>query len=91
MLFAGIAVARCSCCGAASRCAAAVPRAGAIRSRPPIFTLASALIVANALWTDLFRPMIYGDAWGPAAAGLVVIAAGLPVYFAAAVARPASA
>ena len=48
---------------------------------PAIFTIASALIVANALWTDLFRPIAYGGSWGPAAAGLVVIALGLPVYF----------
>lgn len=47
---------------------------------PAIFTLASALIVGNALWTDLVRPVVYGGAWGPAAAGLVVIAIGLPVY-----------
>jgi APA family basic amino acid/polyamine antiporter len=48
---------------------------------PAVFTIASAFIVANALWTDLFRPIAYGGAWGPAAAGLVVIALGLPVYF----------
>ena len=48
---------------------------------PAVFTIASAFIVANALWTDLFRPMAYGGSWGPAAAGLVVIALGLPVYF----------
>ena len=48
---------------------------------PAIFTLAMAAIVANALWRDLFRPLMYGDQWGPAAAGLIVIAAGLPVYF----------
>jgi APA family basic amino acid/polyamine antiporter len=47
---------------------------------PAIFTLASIMIVANALWTDLLKPAIYGGAWGPAAAGLVVIALGLPVY-----------
>ena len=47
---------------------------------PAIFTAASAMIVANALWTDLLKPVIYGGAWGPAAAGLVVIALGLPVY-----------
>ncbi|MEO5897901.1 MAG: amino acid permease, partial [Vicinamibacterales bacterium] len=47
---------------------------------PAIFTLASAMIVANALWTDLVKPVIYGGEWGPAAAGLVVIALGLPVY-----------
>ncbi len=48
---------------------------------PAIFTVASALIVANALWTDLLRPIMSGTAWGPAAAGLIVIALGLPVYF----------
>jgi basic amino acid/polyamine antiporter, APA family len=47
---------------------------------PAIFTVASALIVANALWTDLVKPVIYGGAWGPAAAGLIVIALGLPIY-----------
>lgn len=48
---------------------------------PAVFTAASALIVGNALWTDLLRPLIYGGAWGPAAAGILVIAAGLPIYF----------
>ena len=48
---------------------------------PAIFVIASALIVGNALWTDLIRPTIYGGEWGSAAAGLLVIAAGLPVYF----------
>ena len=48
---------------------------------PAIFVMASALIVGNALWTDLIRPAIYGGEWGSAAAGLLVIAAGLPVYF----------
>ena len=48
---------------------------------PAIFTIVSALIVFNALWADLVRPVIYGGSWGPAAAGLVVIALGLPVYF----------
>ena len=47
---------------------------------PAVFTIASALIVANALWTDLVRPVTVGGSWGPAAAGLVVIALGLPVY-----------
>ena len=48
---------------------------------PAIFTLASALIVGNALWTDLLRPAIYGGEWGSAAAGVLLILAGLPVYF----------
>ena len=48
---------------------------------PAIFTVASALIVANALWTDLVRPITFGGPWGPAAAGLIVISLGLPAYF----------
>jgi APA family basic amino acid/polyamine antiporter len=48
---------------------------------PAVFTIASAAIVLNALWTDLFRPIAAGEPWGPAAAGLLVIALGLPVYF----------
>lgn len=48
---------------------------------PAIFTVASALIVLNALWTDLVRPISTGAEWGPAAAGIVVIGLGLPVYF----------
>ena len=49
---------------------------------PAIFTIVSALIVLNALWTDLVRPLSYGGEWGPAAAGLIVIALGIPIYFA---------
>jgi APA family basic amino acid/polyamine antiporter len=49
---------------------------------PAIFTIVSALIVINALWTDLVRPLTYGGEWGPAAAGLIVIALGIPIYFA---------
>ncbi len=48
---------------------------------PAVFTFASALIVGNALWTDLIRPAISGGEFGSAAAGLIVILAGLPVYF----------
>jgi basic amino acid/polyamine antiporter, APA family len=48
---------------------------------PAIFTIASALIVLNALWSDLLRPIAAGVEWGPAAAGIVVIALGVPVYF----------
>ena len=47
---------------------------------PAIFTVSSLAIVANALWTDLGRPLLAGTAWGPAAAGLIVIASGLPLY-----------
>ncbi|MQA31916.1 MAG: amino acid permease, partial [Luteitalea sp.] len=47
---------------------------------PAIFTIASLAIVANALWTDLVRPVATGTAWGPSAAGLLIIAAGIPLY-----------
>jgi APA family basic amino acid/polyamine antiporter len=47
---------------------------------PAIFTIAMALIVANALWTDLVKPVMQGLPWGPSAAGLIVIGLGLPVY-----------
>jgi len=47
---------------------------------PAVFTVASALIVGNALWTDLGRPLLDGRALGPSAAGLFVIGLGLPLY-----------
>lgn len=47
---------------------------------PAIFTLASALIVMNALWTDLILPIRTGAPWGPAAAGLLIIGLGIPIY-----------
>jgi APA family basic amino acid/polyamine antiporter len=48
---------------------------------PAVFAIASGLIVLNAVWTDLVVPMRDGTAWGPTAAGMLVIAAGLPLYF----------
>jgi APA family basic amino acid/polyamine antiporter len=54
---------------------------------PAIFTLASIAILGNALWNDLVRPITAGTDWGPSAAGLIVIAAGLPLYYAFAAAR----
>ena len=47
---------------------------------PAIFTLASLLIVLNALWTDLVTPIMQNQPWGPSAAGFLVIGLGLPVY-----------
>jgi basic amino acid/polyamine antiporter, APA family len=49
---------------------------------PGFFALASVLIVGNALYSDLLVPLRHGTAWGPAAAGLIVIGLGLPVYLA---------
>jgi APA family basic amino acid/polyamine antiporter len=48
---------------------------------PAIFTIASIAILANALWNDLVKPIATGTEWGPSAAGLIVIAAGLPLYY----------
>jgi APA family basic amino acid/polyamine antiporter len=47
---------------------------------PGIFVIVSAVIVANALWTDLGRPLTAGTPVGPSAAGLIIIALGLPLY-----------
>jgi basic amino acid/polyamine antiporter, APA family len=47
---------------------------------PAVFTLASLAIVGNALWTDLLKQIGSGISWGPSAAGLLIIAAGIPVY-----------
>ena len=48
---------------------------------PAIACLTMFLIVVNALWTDLVVPITSDQPWGPAAAGLIVIGLGLPVYF----------
>lgn len=47
---------------------------------PGLFVAVCALIVGNALWTDLGRPLVEGTAVGPSAAGLLIIALGLPLY-----------
>jgi basic amino acid/polyamine antiporter, APA family len=48
---------------------------------PGIFAVASIAIVANALWADLLTPLRTGSAWGPAAAGLIIIGLGVPLYY----------
>jgi APA family basic amino acid/polyamine antiporter len=48
---------------------------------PAVFAIASALIVLNALYSDVLRPLRSGAPFGPAAAGLVVIGLGVPLYF----------
>ena len=47
---------------------------------PGVFVVVCALIVGNALWADLARPIMNGTAVGPSAAGLLIIALGLPLY-----------
>jgi APA family basic amino acid/polyamine antiporter len=80
-LFAGIAVAALFVLRAREPNAPRPFRAWGYPIAPAIFTIASALIVVNALWTDLVLPIVHGQAWGPSAAGLLVIGAGLPVYY----------
>jgi basic amino acid/polyamine antiporter, APA family len=48
---------------------------------PAIFAITSLLIVLNALWTDLVQPLGGDQPFGPSAAGLLVIALGLPLYW----------
>ena len=43
--------------------------------------LAALLIVANALYTDLVKPLTAGTQIGPSAAGFLVIGLGLPIYY----------
>jgi APA family basic amino acid/polyamine antiporter len=47
---------------------------------PGLFAVVSLLIVGNALWTDLVGPLLGGAPLGPSAAGLLVIALGLPLF-----------
>jgi len=48
---------------------------------PGVFVIASFAILANALYTDLVKPVMAGTQMGPSAAGLLVIALGLPLYW----------
>jgi APA family basic amino acid/polyamine antiporter len=51
---------------------------------PAIFTIACFVILANALYTDLVKPLIDGNpetGMGPSAWGFLVIGLGLPVYY----------
>lgn len=80
-LFAGIAVAAVFVLRAREPEAPRPFKALGYPIAPAIFTIASALIVFNALYTDLVLPVVNGTAWGPTAWGLLVIAAGLPLYF----------
>lgn len=48
---------------------------------PGIFVVASFVILANALYTDLVKPVIAGTAVGPSAWGFLVIGLGLPLYW----------
>jgi APA family basic amino acid/polyamine antiporter len=81
VLFAGIAVAALFVLRAREPNAPRPFQALGYPVAPAIFAVASALIVLNALWSDLAIPVMNGTAWGPAAAGLIVIGIGVPVYW----------
>jgi APA family basic amino acid/polyamine antiporter len=81
VLFAGVAVAALFVLRQRNPDAPRPFRAWGYPVAPAIFTLASFAIVANALWTDLIRPLTSSTTWGPSAAGLLIIAAGVPVYW----------
>jgi len=48
---------------------------------PAIFCIACFVILANALYTDLVKPMTAGTPVGPSAWGFLVIGLGLPIYY----------
>jgi APA family basic amino acid/polyamine antiporter len=81
ILFAGVAVAALFVLRWREPAAVRPFRAWGYPVAPAVFAFASLAIVANALWTDLVGPLAAGGAWGPSAAGLLIIAAGLPVYW----------
>jgi APA family basic amino acid/polyamine antiporter len=80
-LFAGIAVAAVFVLRAREPEAPRPFKALGYPIAPAIFTIASAFIVLNALWSDLVIPVMQNKPWGPTAIGVLVIAAGLPLYF----------
>jgi APA family basic amino acid/polyamine antiporter len=81
LLFAGIAVAAVFVLRQREPDAPRPFRALGYPVAPAIFVIAAALIVANALWTDLVTPIVNSTAWGPSAFGLIVIGLGLPIYY----------
>jgi APA family basic amino acid/polyamine antiporter len=80
VLFAAVAVAALFVLRAREPNAPRPFRAWGYPVAPAIFTVAMTLIVLNALWNDLAVPIINHTEWGPAAAGLIVIGLGIPVY-----------
>jgi APA family basic amino acid/polyamine antiporter len=81
VLFAGVAVAALFVLRSREPDAPRPFKAWGYPVAPAIFALTSFAIVANALWNDLMVPIGTGAAWGPSAAGLIIIAAGVPVFW----------
>jgi APA family basic amino acid/polyamine antiporter len=80
VLFAGVAVAALFVLRRSEPDAPRPFRAWGYPVAPAVFAIASLLIVGNALYNDLVAPVAAGTDWGPSAAGLLIIAAGAPVY-----------
>ncbi len=81
VLFAGVAVAALFVLRASEPNAPRPFKALGYPLAPAFFAVTSLLIVGNALWTDLVLPLADGRTLGPSAAGLVIIALGLPLYW----------
>ncbi len=81
VLFAGVAVAALFVLRAREPEAPRPFRAWGYPVAPAIFAVASLLIVLNAAWTDFVAPVLRGTEWGPSAAGVLIIGAGIPVYW----------
>ncbi len=81
VLFAGLAVAAVFVLRASEPDAPRPFKALGYPLAPGIFAVTSLAIVLNALWTDLARPLAGGQPLGPSAAGLFVIALGLPLFW----------
>ncbi len=80
VLFSGLAVAAVFVLRRREPAAERPFRAWGYPVTPAVFTMASIAILGNALWTDLAKPLVSDLPFGPSAAGLLVVAAGLPVY-----------
>lgn len=80
VLFAGVAVAAVFVLRRREADVSRPFRAWGYPLAPAIFALASFAIVGNAIWTDLLAPLTEGRTWGPSAAGVLIIAAGVPLY-----------
>lgn len=80
-LFSGVAVAALFVLRAREPNAERPFRALGYPVAPAIFTIAALLIVGNALYTDLVKPLTAGAQIGPSAAGFLVIGLGLPIYY----------
>ncbi len=81
VLFAGVAVAALFVLRRRERDAPRPFKAWGYPLAPAVFAIASLAIVANAAWSDLLLPIRMGTPWGPSAAGLLIISAGIPVFW----------